>query len=164
MKISTKKAMVHRFLARLSDEADFLDRMTDVNEAIWENTELDVREVDNGIGPYEFWGAPGRDVQLGPELEGWDVGHVVEIAVDHYGFTDTAAREIVGSLLDDALKENGRSSADYSLDRYCRAQTIDDVEYGEADVQMNYDVFIKRYPNTPHSFRVVIIVGFELDI
>ena len=33
------------------------------------NEQLEVKEVDNGIGAYEFWGSPGYDVSYGLELQ-----------------------------------------------------------------------------------------------
>jgi len=31
-------------------------------------SDLEYEMVDNGIGPYEFWGTPGNDVRIEPEL------------------------------------------------------------------------------------------------
>ncbi len=45
-----------------------------------------VKVVDNGIGAYEFWGAPGNDVQLDVESECCNAGIYddagVEITLD----------------------------------------------------------------------------------
>jgi hypothetical protein len=48
--------------------SDYFDSAEDA----FDNEEFDYRAriVDSGIGAYEYWGAPGRDVQLDLEVEG----------------------------------------------------------------------------------------------
>ena len=39
--------------------------------------EADIHIVDYGIGHYEFWGAPGYDSQMGPEIQQMDITYVI---------------------------------------------------------------------------------------
>ena len=48
--------------------------------------------VDNGIGHYEFWGSPGYDSRIEPELD--------EITLDEYSFWDEDGNEITEQIED----------------------------------------------------------------
>jgi hypothetical protein len=41
---------------------------TDIPGFFWE-VEIEGSMVDNGIGPYEYWGAKGVDTRIEPEIE-----------------------------------------------------------------------------------------------
>ena len=39
----------------------------------------DAGMVDNGIGPYEFWGARGTDVRMELEIDKWEIDSIDKI-------------------------------------------------------------------------------------
>ena len=44
-------------------------RIEDLCAAVLQMETPSIQEVDNGIGPYEYWGLKGIDTQLDGELE-----------------------------------------------------------------------------------------------
>ena len=43
----------------------------------------DAGMVDNGIGPYEFWGARGTDVRMELEIDKWEIDSIDKIQDEH---------------------------------------------------------------------------------
>lgn len=75
--------------------------------------QIDWQMVDNGIGPYEFWGAKYVDKQMEPEI----ISVQITKAEDEEG-TEITDREILDSL-QDAVQIQDRDWAEFLTQQTC---------------------------------------------
>jgi hypothetical protein len=74
--------------------------------------------VDHGIGHYEFWGAPGFDSQLGPEVQSMEITYITKWDEDgekqEIKFTDLTQelREALEAIV------NWKAVEDYFCENY----------------------------------------------
>ena len=86
-------------------------------------SDLEYEMVDNGIGPYEFWGTPGNDVRIEPELSAQTV-EIMQPADEDYIIS-----EVTGSYMTD--DEDGNQEFDWRATLIsCELKTVK-VENGQ---------------------------------
>jgi hypothetical protein len=112
-----------------------------------------IQEVSNGIGPYEYWGDKGTDIQIDGEVEELeDVKFELSVPKGTFltgdEFSDFIAEYLVE--LDDAV---------------CTAQVaaqkkaaLTAEEYGKPDysdiIKLEYQIAVLTYPNSVEVFKL----------
>lgn len=128
-------------------------KIEDLCTAVLQMETPSIQEVDNGIGPYEYWGSKGVDVQLDAELEELD-----DVKFELFVPKGTYLTEVEFS---DFIVE-----AEYLLDdAVCTAQVaaqkkaaLAAEEYGKKDysdiIKLEYQIAVLTYPNSMEVFKL----------
>lgn len=128
-------------------------KIEDLCAAVLQMKTPSITEVDNGIGPYEYWGSKGVDVQLDGEVEELDdvkfellVPKGTFLTGDE--FSDFIAEYLVE--LDDAV-----CTAQVTAQK--KAGVIAE-EYGKTDysdiIKLEYQIAVLTYPNSVEVFKL----------
>ena len=112
-----------------------------------------IQEVDNGIGPYEYWGSKGVDVQLDAELEELDdVKFELFVPKGTYltgvEFSDFIAENLVE--LDDAVctaQGNARNKESLIADEYSKK------DYSSI-IKLEYRTAVITYANSMEVWKL----------
>ena len=112
-----------------------------------------IQEVDNGIGPYEYWGSKGVDVQLDGELE-----ELEDVKFDLFVPKGTF---LTGIEFSDFIAENIVELDDAVCTAQVAAQKKAGViaeEYGKPDysdiIKLEYQIAVLTYPNSVEVFKL----------
>lgn len=134
-------------------------KIEDLCTAVLQMETPSIQEVDNGIGPYEYWGSKGVDVQLDGEVEELDdVKFELFMPKGTFltgvEFSDFIAEYLVE--LDDAV---------------CTAQVLAQKkagviakEYGKPDysaiIKLEYQITVLTYSNSVEVFKLAFIFSW----
>ena len=112
-----------------------------------------IQEVDNGIGPYEYWGSKGVDIQLDAELEELDdVKFELFVPKGTYltgvEFSDFIAEYLVE--LDDAVhtaQVNARNNESSIAEEYGKK------DYSDV-IKLEYQIAVITYANSAEVWKL----------
>ena len=112
-----------------------------------------IQEVDNGVGPYEYWGSKGVDVQLDGELE--------ELEDVKFELFVPKGTFLTGVEFSDFIAENLVELDDAVCTAQVNAQKKAGViaeEYGKPDysdiIKLEYQIAVLTYLNSVEVFKL----------
>ncbi|MDY0301481.1 MAG: hypothetical protein RBQ99_07860 [Trichlorobacter sp.] len=112
-----------------------------------------IQEVDNGVGPYEYWGYKGVDVQLDGELE--------ELEDVKFELFVPKGTFLTGVEFSDFIAENLVELDDAVCTAQVEAQkkaALTAEEYGKQDysdiIKLEYQIAVLTYPNSVEVFKL----------
>lgn len=112
-----------------------------------------IKEVDNGVGPYEYWGSKGVDVQLDGELE--------ELEDVKFELFVPKGTFLTGVEFSDFIAENLVELDDAVCTAQVAAQkkaALAAEEYGKNDysdiIKLEYQIAVLTYPNSVEVFKL----------
>ena len=112
-----------------------------------------IKEVDNGVGPYEYWGSKGVDVQLDGELE--------ELEDVKFELFVPKGTFLTGVEFSDFIAENLVELDDAVCTAQVAAQkkaALTAEEYGKQDysdiIKFEYQIAVLTYPNSVEVFKL----------
>ncbi len=128
-------------------------KLEDLCIAVLQMETPSIQEVDIGIGPYEYWGSTGVDIQLDGEVEELeDIKFELFVPKGNFltgvAFSDFIAENLVE--LDDAVH-----TAQVNAQK--KAGVIAE-EYGKPDysdiIKLEYQIAVLTYPNSGEVFKL----------
>jgi len=112
-----------------------------------------IQEVNNGIGPYEYWGDKGTDTQLDGEVE-----ELEDVKLELFVPKGTF---LTGIEFSDFIAENLVELDDVVCTAQVEAQkkaALTAEEYGKKDysdiIKLEYQIAVLTYPNSVEVFKL----------
>ena len=112
-----------------------------------------IKEVDNGVGPYEYWGSKGTDVQLDGEVE--------ELEDVKFELFVPKGTFLTGVEFSDFIAENLVELDDVVCTAQVAAQkkaALSAEEHGKPDysdiIKLEYQIAVLTYPNSVEVFKL----------
>jgi len=112
-----------------------------------------IQEVDNGVGPYEYWGYKGTDIQRDGEVE--------ELEDVKFELFVPKGTFLTGVEFSDFIAENLVELDDAVCTAQVEAQkkaALSAEEYGKPDysdiIKLEYQIAVLTYPNSVEVFKL----------
>ena len=129
------------------------ETIADLYTAVLKLETPSIKEVDNGVGPYEYWGLKGVDVQLDGELE--------ELEDVKFELFVPKGTFLTGVEFSDFIAENLVELDDVVCTAQVAAQkkaALTAEEYGKPDysdiIKLEYQIAVLTYPNSVEVFKL----------
>ena len=129
------------------------ETINDLCTAVLQMKTPSIQEVNNGIGPYEYWGSKGVDVQLDGEVE--------ELEDVKFELFVSKGTFLTGVEFSDFIAENIVELDDAVCTAQVNAQKKTGViaeEYGKPDysdiIKLEYQIAVLTYPNSVEVFKL----------